>query len=457
MGHHTIKNGYQSFADRLNLLPQGAPQTEALFPLLRALVSEKEAEILSLLPVRPFSVEKAAKALKKPVTETEKILTDLASKAMLLDVTDPAGNRQFILPPPMAGFFEFSLMRMGGQRDQKQISALLYEYLNVEEDFVRELFVTNTKLGRILVNEKAYEQSKDKEQDENIPHELHILDYERTSHILKSAGTIAVGTCYCRHKMLHMGKNCDAPLDVCLTLGNTAKSLIKYGHARELTLSEAMDAIELSQEHHLVQIGENEQKDMPFICNCCGCCCEALLAIKRFGTLNSINTTSFLPQVSDNCIGCGKCAKICPVDCIQLEKIPLTETELSEPNDFTVTKQESKRTISKKQGKYRIRLTIDESVCLGCGLCVQACPTQAITLRQRENTIITPVTASHRIVLAAIDKGRLANLIFDNQAFASHRAMAAILGAILKLPPAKQLLAKEQIRSHYLANLLDKK
>lgn len=455
MGHHTIKNGYQSFADRLNLLPQGAPQTKALYPLLEALVSEKEAEVLSLLPVRPFSIEKAAKALKKTPTETEKILTDLASKAMLLDVTDPAGNRQFILPPPMAGFFEFSLMRMGGHRDQKQISELLYEYLNVEEDFVRELFVTNTKLGRILVNEKAYAKSKGKE--ENIPHELHILDYERTSHILEKAGTIAVGTCYCRHKMLHMGKNCDAPLDVCLTLGNTAKSLIKYGHARELTLSEAMSAIDLSQEHHLVQIGENEQKDMPFICNCCGCCCEALLAIKRFGTLNSINTTSFLPKVTDACIGCGKCEKICPVDCITLEKEPLTEAEITEPNDFTISQVENKRTISKKQGKYRIKLTIDESVCLGCGVCVEACPTDALHLEQRENTIITPVTASHRIVLAAIDKGILSNLIFDNQAFASHRAMAAILGAILKLPPAKQLLAKEQIRSHYLANLLDKK
>ena len=102
MGHHTIKNGYQTFADRLNLLPQGAPQTKALYPLLEALVSEKEAEVLSLLPVRPFSIEKAAKALKKSPLETEKILTDLASKAMLLDVTDPeplpAGHRLWQLP-----------------------------------------------------------------------------------------------------------------------------------------------------------------------------------------------------------------------------------------------------------------------------------------------------------------------------------------------------------------------
>lgn len=453
MGHHTVKNGYQSFADRLNLLPQGAPQTAALYPLLEALVTEKEAEILSLLPVRPFSVEKAAKALKKSPAETEKILIDLADKAMLLDVTDPQGNRQFILPPPMAGFFEFSLMRMGGQRDQNQIAHLLHRYLNEEDDFVRALFVKNTKLGRVLVNEKAYEKSV---KQENIPHELHILDYERTSHILQKAGTIAVGTCYCRHKMLHMGKNCDAPLDVCLTLGNTAKSLIKYGHAREISYGEAMDAIDLSCQHHLVQIGENEQKDMPFICNCCGCCCEALLAIKKFGTLNSINTTSFLPQVTDQCIGCGKCAQICPVDCIKLEKEELAETE-TENTGFTVTEAEDKRTISKKQGKYQIKLTIDESVCLGCGLCVQACPKDAIYLKQRKNTVITPVTASHRIVLMAIDEGKLANLIFDNQAFASHRAMAAILGAILKLPPAKQFLAKEQIRSHYLAQLLDNK
>ena len=54
----------------------------------------------------------------------------------------------------------------------------------------------------------------------------------------------------------------------------------------------------------------------------------------------------------------------------------------------------------------------------------------------------------------AIERGKLQNLIFDNDALASHRAMAAILGVILKLPPVKQLMASEQMRSTYLLRLL---
>jgi hypothetical protein len=60
------------------------------------------------------------------------------------------------------------------------------------------------------------------------------------------------------------------------------------------------------------------------------------------------------------------------------------------------------------------------------------------------------------VVLMAIDKGMLPNLIFDNDALTSHRVLASILSAILAMPPAKQLLANEQIRSKYLARLIDR-
>jgi hypothetical protein len=54
----------------------------------------------------------------------------------------------------------------------------------------------------------------------------------------------------------------------------------------------------------------------------------------------------------------------------------------------------------------------------------------------------------------AIERGKLQNLIFDNQADGNHRAMAAILGVILKLPPIKQAMASRQMKSRYLARLL---
>jgi hypothetical protein len=68
--------------------------------------------------------------------------------------------------------------------------------------------------------------------------------------------------------------------------------------------------------------------------------------------------------------------------------------------------------------------------------------------------VITPVNTAHRAVVMAIERGKLQNLIFDNQAFASHRAMAAILGVILRLPPLKQIMASKQMKSRYLDKFL---
>ncbi len=46
-------------------------------------------------------------------------------------------------------------------------------------------------------------------------------------------------------------------------------------------------------------------------------------------------------------------------------------------------------------------------------------------------------------------------LIFDNQVLASHRAMAGVLGVILRLPPLKQVLANKQVKSRYLETLIN--
>lgn len=97
---------------------------------------------------------------------------------------------------------------------------------------------------------------------------------------------------------------------------------------------------------------------------------------------------------------------------------------------------------------------VDRDICLGCGVCARNCSVKAIELKRRKEQIITPVNSTHRFVLQAIEKGTLQNLIFDNQAFASHRAMAAVFGAILELSPVKQALASKQLKSVYLDKLL---
>ncbi len=136
----------------------------------------------------------------------------------------------------------------------------------------------------------------------------HILDYERASHIVEEAEYIGLGLCYCRHKAAHAGHPCEtgAPLDVCLTFGNVARSLAEHGgHARLISREEAMDALERSYGANLVQIGENVREYPAFICNCCGCCCEALQAARRFAPMQPVATTNYIPSVNmETCIGC---------------------------------------------------------------------------------------------------------------------------------------------------------
>ena len=98
-----------------------------------------------------------------------------------------------------------------------------------------------------------------------------------------------------RHKMEHLGKNCDAPMDICLTFNGPAQSLIKHNIAKKVDIAEGLDLLQLAQSKNLVQFGENVQERVGFICNCCGCCCEALIAARKFGFLNPVHNYQFYP------------------------------------------------------------------------------------------------------------------------------------------------------------------
>ena len=149
MSHTTLKSGYQELVERLNRFPQGAPPSETLYKILQILFSEREAGLVALLPIKPFTAKKASQVWKMDLTAARKVLDELASRAILVDV-DHDGEMVYTLPPPMAGFFEFSMMRLRGDVDQKVLGELYYQYMNVEDEFIRALFVNGeTQLGRV--------------------------------------------------------------------------------------------------------------------------------------------------------------------------------------------------------------------------------------------------------------------------------------------------------------------
>jgi ferredoxin len=422
MAHATARSGYAELVKRLNKFPQGAPPSEVLYKILGLLFNEKEAGLVALLPIKPFTAKTAACAWKMNMTEARKVLDGLASRALLIDIAGRK-NSYYVLPPPMAGFFEFSMMRLRGDIDQKLLAELYYQYITVEEDFIKSLFLQGeTQLGRVFVNEPVLSNDN----------ALHVLDYERASEVVRTASHRGVGLCYCRHKMEHVGEVCDAPRDICLTFNTTAASLIKHGFARTVDVAEGLALLQQAYDRNLVQFGENIRKRVSFICNCCGCCCEAMIAARRFGIMRPVHTTNFIPVIEAACSGCGDCVAVCPVEAMTL----VSANDPSHPK--------------------RKRAKLDEDICLGCAVCVRACKTKNLRLKSRPQRVITPLNSTHKAVLMAIERGKLQNLVFDNQALMSHRAMAAILGVILKLPPLKQALASRQMKSRYLNTLISR-
>ena len=69
----------------------------------------------------------------------------------------------------------------------------------------------------------------------------------------------------------------------------------------------------------------------------------------------------------DDCIVCDLCAKICPVNCIEIESIKATEA-IGQTSDGTTKRL------------YPAKFDIDMAKCMYCGLCTTVCPTECITM-----------------------------------------------------------------------------
>ncbi len=69
----------------------------------------------------------------------------------------------------------------------------------------------------------------------------------------------------------------------------------------------------------------------------------------------------------EDCIVCDKCAKICPVDCIEIEAIK-AEGEVRKTSDGSTVRL------------YAAKFDIDMAKCCFCGLCTTVCPTECLTM-----------------------------------------------------------------------------
>jgi Pyruvate/2-oxoacid:ferredoxin oxidoreductase delta subunit len=424
MGHRTGKDHHHRLQERLDRMPVGAPGRQTIREILLHNYTAEEAEFAARLPLRFSSLKQLSQHYGLPEAELRLRLERLADKGLVFDL-EVRGELRYTLNPTIVGFIEFSMMRVRDDLDQKALAQLYHRYLLEEPDFAKAFDpATQTSLFRTLVHEEA------------LPRDFaEILDWERATHLVETASSRAVSLCHCRHVAHHLDRDCTKMrMECCLTLGPSADYVVRHGMGRSIDVAEAKDLLAETRDAGLVHIADNVQNNPAFICNCCGCCCELLGAFKEFRMFAGTFSSNYEPFIDEaQCNACRSCERACPVEAVKLER---------RPHEY--------------DGKT-IKFTpeVDDDICLGCGVCALQCETGGISMVPREQRHITPTNTFARILTMAIEQGKLQEILFDQTKGMPSQVAGVIVGAILSLPPAKQLLARQEVRSRFVDFLLD--
>ncbi|MBI2355526.1 MAG: 4Fe-4S binding protein [Deltaproteobacteria bacterium] len=369
MGHiiNAKEEIYHALAERLSKSPEGSPINETLMAILHRLYTESEAMVGSRFPLVPVPLDKIAAITGMGETELKTLLDGMSHKGLVVDIPRK-DSIYYMLTPMLVGFFEYTFMRTGNQLDMKELAELFDRYFHKEE-VMREIAGLDTRIMRTLVYENVIP----------VAVETEVLTYERASEIIRQSGGGAIAICPCRHEAAHLGKACNAPVDVCTSLGGAAEWIVRKGLGKAASVDDLLRVLDQTQALGLVHLCDNVLNKPTYICHCCGCCCKVLSTIDK-QNIFAAHPSNFIPSVDpDSCISCGVCTERCPI-----HAIGMTDA-----------------------GSGRGVPQVNTDRCIGCGVCSSACPSDALPLSRRPVLHIPPEDLKEKQNRMMIEKGRV--------------------------------------------------
>ena len=346
---------YEELRAKLATHPMGAPDRKEILEILRILFTPEEAAMALHLPFKPGRDSGIARKAGLPVEEVVQCCEGMADKGLVY-AYEVRGRNFYMLFPTAPGIFEFPFMKHRSlDLPFDRLSELWETYY--EEGWGEEMTGEVTHMSRVI----PIQETVDAQQT--------VLAFEEVAGYLEGAKFISVQDCACR---VSKGA-CDAPVDVCLALGLSAKYLAERDMGRLIEPEEALAVLERARDAGLVHMTSNTSNQVEFICNCCSCCCGLMGTVTRLGGAAMDIASNFYAAVdAETCLACGICVDACPVEAIAVEAVA----------------------------------EVDVSLCIGCGVCVTQCPEDSLALVRRETTHEPPADYEAWLMQVAAEKGR---------------------------------------------------
>ena len=340
---------YDKVADAVNART-GYPSLKCpeLFAILEFLFTPEEAELAVKMPLGLVSVETFARDIGGDPKEVERILENMADKALVF-TQEVDGVRNYVLVPLLPGTFEVQFMRGEADEPTKKLARLFQDYFDavMQAQAGAPRVYTTVPFARVITVE------------EEIPASVEIHPYDKVSDYIAQSDIISIGTCYCRFFGELLGNPCTKPKDNCFSFGTQAKFMVERGFNKQVSKEEALRVLKEAEEAGLVHCSSNTSEAINFICNCCSCHCGIMRSIVVADAPFAAAVSSFTLSVDEEeCTGCGDCVDRCQV--------------------FAITLEDDK-------------LVLNVERCIGCGLCVSDCPTGALRLVPREEAPVPPL------------------------------------------------------------------
>lgn len=353
---------YQQLQQHLDTFMLRAPAADALIEILKIRFTPEEAAAALLLEQRPQSIQEIADKHSMVAADIETRLEAMADKALVFKQKKTRAEGEinvYSLLPTAVGLWETSFAKGEHTPEKKQLAHHWREYY--KKGWGQAMFTSGVPFTRVIPVSRSVKADQE------------VYPYEQAAELIQQQGYACVLHCPCRKAAELDGSGCGKPTEVCMHFGELARFFVEKGYAREISLQEALDILEMTEKAGLIHMVGNAKEMGVALCSCCSCCCTQFSAMQAMQVAEPVAHSRFVARVDEaECIGCG----ICEEERCMVEAIAVVD-EIAR---------------------------VDPQRCIGCGLCVTACPQEALSLQERED-YQAPVDTGMDLLRAFMKKG----------------------------------------------------